>query len=240
MDSRAPIPSRNRPWPVVLATLLLIKLFWCLKLYYSLVRGDLIGTPAQKMSTHVRPLPLLFPSRQDSADRLQVMLNTAVALMEVVAFPGLHLYSTLRGLPWPTNPAFFFAQSFVWAINDTTLSIMTLLYRHHRLPPTAPPSTPGSDPAAAREYRAWRAVDLPLFAILHMLTAVVVVVNCATWLRRDFDRKRRAERDVELRDLRVRDMFRRGWEDGWEAGSGSVVTGVVHGEGDEGAKGGEA
>ncbi|MBE3042109.1 hypothetical protein IMZ48_05915 [Candidatus Bathyarchaeota archaeon] len=138
--------------------------------------------------------------------------------MDVLMFPGFDLYSYLRNEPWPPGPALFFAQSFIYAILNSTSGIVAFLWLHRKAPRAMDPGTPGYDTAAAREYGGWRSVDMPLYATLCIITAVLIVVNCAAWLRWDLERKRLAARaaDVELRDMRLRRMFQMGGAEGRE------------------------
>lgn len=131
----------------------------------------------------------------------------------------MQVLSRARNFPWPSSPPMFFIQAFLWSMNDTTLCIMAFVYLHRM--PAIRPDTPGYDPSALREYRAWRSVDLPLFGMLNMFSAVAIVVDCTSWMYWNFERERRARRATELRDLRMRRMFGSGER------HGDMVTGVV-------------
>lgn len=145
----------------------------------------------------------------------------------------MHVLSHARNFTWPSNAPLYFIQAFLWSMNGSVICIMAFITLH-RLPPTIPPDTPGYDLSALREYRAFRSVDLPVFATLSMFCAVAIVVDCAMWMHWEFERQRRARSDTELRELRMRTMF------GRREGHEDMVTGVLRdGEGG-GPKEGEA
>ena len=248
--------ASHGPWPVILATLLFIKFGWCLKLCYGFARGDLTNTPAEKCAHIVTsPVPLshLLPTalhldldrvpKRESHRRNnrkltrcppQALFYTAETMLELLVFPGIDLFLRHKDVPWPTAPWLFFATSFVWSMVDAGKCI-TIALRLHDLPSWS--AVYDGFYITAREYRAWRTVDMPLLALLDGLTALLIVVNCATWLRWDHERRRVAavQADVELRQLRLRTMFH---PEGAESGSGGMVTGVVP-RGEDGAKRGE-
>lgn len=138
----------------------------------------------------------------------QILINLGVIFIEIISYPGMHVLSRTRNFTWPFSAPMFFAQSFLWSMNDTTVCIMSFICLHG-LPATITPGTPGYDPSALREYRAWRSVDLPLFSVLSMFSAVAIVVDCTAWMYWSFEKERRARRVTELRDLRMRRMFGR-------------------------------
>lgn len=228
------------PWPFILATLLFMKFGWYAKLYYSLIRGDLAGTPAHLFHNTVSPshppvrVPLPSPAPQEIHRQAglnntpQFLIHLGVVSVEILSYPGMQVFSRARNFRWPSGPPMFFAQAFLWSMNDVVICIMAFICLH-RLPPTISPDTPGYDPSALREYRAWRSVDLPLFGLLNMFSALTIVVDCTTWMYWEFERQGRARKVTELRDLRMRRMFGSG-----ERHEG-MVTGVVQ-NGEEGPK----
>lgn len=96
-----------------------------------------------------------------------------------------------------------------------------------KLPDAMDPSHPGHTVPAARAYTAWINVDMPVYAMLSALVAMLIVIDFAAWMRYYQWRKLEAQREIELRERtrRWRLMFERPEQGRPE--HAEMVTGVL-------------
>ena len=176
-------------------------------------------------------MPSTRPTHSLTVPFKKIFLQTFSCLAEIFCYPGLCLLTKLRNNPWPINPRLYFIQGFLCSLSNS-IAATTAFLNISSLPPTLPPT---HDLSVAREYRAFRNLDLPVFGTLAMLCAGAIALECAAWLYWNHERQRDVDRDVEARGIRLRAMYGTGGALGEEGGA----TGIVYGEGNELAKGEE-
>lgn len=130
--------------------------------------------------------------------------------LQMLIYPGIALLYKLLENEYSPAPRRHFVAGFPWCLANS-MSSLSIIADLTVSPIAMDPATPGYTAAAAAEYRAWRAIGMPVCVALHITTAVLLIVDGWTWLRYCGERKLGAEREIRSRDRtrRWRIMFDR-------------------------------
>lgn len=91
------------------------------------------------------------------------------------------------------------------------MNVLSTLMLLAKLPNSMDPSQPGYTVPAARVYTSWMNVDMPVYAMLSALVAMLIVIDYTAWMWYDQWKKLETQREIELRERtrRWRLMFDR-------------------------------